>query len=97
MSKTIYLNNNHWFTRTAIIMYTNDNTWAVTVRHTSPRKQKEFKSYKNAEYWAKRMGAISIVQIAGDNMDHIACLSHGLVLSHIMLDEEPFKTTAFLR
>jgi hypothetical protein len=96
-NKTIYLDNKHWFPRTALVMYTADNTWAVTIRHTSPRKQKEFKSYKNAEYWAKRMGAISIVQVAGDNIDHMRAQANGLVLSHIMLDPAPFKTTDFLK
>lgn len=96
-SKHIYLDNKHWFPRTALIMYTADNTWAVTIRHTSPRKQKEFKSYKNAEYWAKRMGAISLVQLAGDNVDYVSLRANGLVLAHTMLDPEPFKTTDFLK
>lgn len=89
-NKIHYLHNNVWHKRTALIMYTDDNTWAVTIRHTSPRKQKEFKSYKNAEYWAKRMGAISLVQVAGNNTDRTG------VLSHIMLDVDAFTSNDFL-
>ena len=95
-NKTFYLDKHHWFKRTALVMYTSDNTWAVTIRHTTPRKQKEFKSYKNAEYYAKRMGAISLVQISGDNVNYENLHAHGLVLSHVMLDVDAFKTLAWL-